>query len=313
MVTRRTLTTGEGERGLVFFLATLLLAVSSTLIAYTINLGFAHQERQKIQAAADAASLAGVNALGEGTSYATVLSTILSTTAANGVTDSEALITQPECGSWSASFSPQSAQSCDETSNAVEVTIHRSVPTLLGKLFNTPAFNLSARAVSYKPIEPPGHCIRPFGIEQSSLPANITSGATVTVNGTQSAGNWGKIDLDGNSSSGTVYTDLMTTNLCDNAIFAGSTVSVGTGNAAISQVFQTLLADTTPPLAGRNMVVAVTTDFPNGNGTIQILKFILVDLVSQSGSGSKWSATFAVKDSDANPQNPTLQPRALVE
>lgn len=305
---------GSHERGLIFFLATMLMTVSGTLLAFAMDLGHARNEQQKIQIAADAASLAGVRVLGEGTTYATVLSSIVATASSNGVTTAEATTSEPRCGMWSNNtFSPQTTQLCDETSTAVEVTINRAISTTFGRIFNTPSINLSARAVSYKPVEPPGHCIRPFGIEQSSLSPSLQAGDTITVNGTQSAGNWGKIDLDGNSSSGTVYTNLMLTNLCDDSITAGATVSVGTGNAAISQVFQTLLSDTTPPLGAQNMVIAVTTDFPNGNGAVQLLKFMKVDLISQGGSGSKWRASFRVLDSDANPENPTPQPRKLVE
>jgi hypothetical protein len=52
----------------------------------------------------------------------------------------------------------------------------------------------------------------------------------------------------------TTFARLMLAHLCDEAIKAGGYVSSGTGSAQIDQVFESLLADTAPPLASRNMV-----------------------------------------------------------
>ncbi len=131
--------------------------------------------------------------------------------------------------------------------------------------------------------------------------------------GTQNSGNWGKIDLDGNSSSGTVYTSLMLNNLCDDSFAPGNWVSAGTGNAQISQVFQSLLSDTSPPLAWSNLVFAVTSDFPQGNGLVQIRRFMRVDVLSQRGNGQGWSLTMRVVQLDAQPDSRTPGRRQLVE
>jgi hypothetical protein len=173
---------------------------------------------------------------------------------------------------------------------------------------------LVTRALGYKPLYRPGNCIRPFGIESSYFSRlNVTVGDTFTINGSQGAGNWGKLDLYGNASSGTAFTEAMLNNICDDSISAGSQVSVGTGNASISQVFSTLLADTTLPLASQRMIFAVTSDFPKGNGYVELLRFIRVDLLSQSNHGHNWQATLRVVDLDAEPESMKPPDRDLME
>jgi hypothetical protein len=105
----------------------------------------------------------------------------------------------------------------------------------------------------------------------------------------------------------------MMTNLCDEAIATGGYVSSGTGSAQIDQVFQSLLQDTAPPFAWRNMVLAVTSDAKRGNSTVQILRFVKVDLLGHSGSGPRWRADFRVVEWDAQPDPPTQVTRRLVK
>ena len=102
-------------------------------------------------------------------------------------------------------------------------------------------------------------------------------------------------------------------NLCDEQIAAGNSVSSGTGNAAIEQVFETILNDTTTPLASQNMVFAITTDFGVGNSLVQILRFIRVDLLSQEGNGQKWRATFKIVELDTQPDSLDQPTRQLVQ
>ena len=141
----------------------------------------------------------------------------------------------------------------------------------------------------------------------------ISPDGTFSVSGTQGSGNWAKIDLEGNASSGEEYTKMMLSNLCDKAIAPGSYVSSGTGNAQIDQVFQALLDDTSPPRAAENMVLAVTSDFGKGNSQVQIQRFIKVDLLSQAGSGSGWRATFRIVDWDTEPEPPVPPTRRLMK
>jgi hypothetical protein len=138
-------------------------------------------------------------------------------------------------------------------------------------------------------------------------------GGTFSISGTQGAGNWGKIDLYGNASSGTAYTNFMLHNLCDDQIAAGRSVSAGTGNAAIEEVFETILNDTCTPLASKNMVFAVTTDFGVGNSLVRILRFIRVDLLSQQGKGARWQAKFRIVELDSEPDSAPQTTRQLVE
>lgn len=272
-------------------------------------------EHRRLQISADALSIAGAGALGPSADYSSVAALISNVARANNVTGQEMSNPAPRCGIWqNGTFLPRTDGLCDKTSTAVEVTLKRPVSASFAQFLAFPSVTISTRAVTYRPTFTPGNCIRPFGVENSYLSKlNLTNGTTFTVNGTQGPGNWGKIDLYGNASSGTEYTNLMLNNLCDDQIAAGKIVSVGTGNAKISDVFQTLLSDSTPPYAWHGMVFAVTTDFPNGNGVVQILRFIRVDLVSQQGNGQNWAATLRITDLNAEPDPRTPPARVLMQ
>lgn len=302
------------ERGVVLVLFAAGLPICLAFLVFAVDVGRAYSERRRIQVVADAAALAALTKLGSGVTYDGVMARITSVANANGVATSEITGIGPRCGTWLGGvFTPAATGVCEVASNSVEVTIRRQLNFYFPALMSADTLLLEGRAVGYIPPSQ-GNCIRPFGIEESTLVGRgLVEGNTFTVRGTQSSGNWGKIDLDGNSSSGTVYTQLMLNNLCNQAIAAGNWVSAGTGNAQISQVFQTLLGDTTPPYAWQNMVFAVTSDFPNGNGLVQIRRFVRVDLVSQRGNGQGWSATMRIVQLNARPDSSTPQKRQLVE
>jgi hypothetical protein len=291
-------------------LSVILLAA----VGFAVDLSRVHDEHQKIQIAADAASLAAVNTLGTQVDYSSVLSVIGMIARANAVSVGEFTEEPPQCGFWkSGAFVSQGATVCDGTSTAIQVTVKRRVPASFSRIVLKEDFHVMAQSVSYKPLASPGNCIRPFGVENSFLSnSKLQDGDTFTLGGTQEAGNWGKIDLDGNSSSGQQYTDLMTNNQCNDSFVKGNSVSQGTGNAQIWQVFDTLLSDAIPPYAARGMVVAVTSDFGSGNSMVNIIKFMKVDLLSQQGAGRNWSATFRVVNLDTDPESPTPPIRQLV-
>lgn len=302
------------EQGAVLTLFAAGLMVFVAFLAFVVDIARAYNEQRKVQMAADASSLAALSTLGSSVNYDSVLGRVTSVANANNITTTEVTAVAPRCGVWaSGSFTPASSGTCTSTANAVEVTVRRTLPVYFSEFIFRDSFLLEGRAVSYMPPST-GNCIRPFGIEEAALSSlNLANGSTFTVEGTQSAGNWGKIDLDGNSSSGTVYTSLMLNNLCNDAFTPGNWVSVGTGNAQISQVFDTILSDATPPLAWQNMVFAVTTDFPKGNGLVQIRRFMRVDLLAERGNGQGWSATLRVREIDAQPDSAVPGRRTLVE
>lgn len=312
---RFTHTTHSSESGFVLVLFCLLLSSIIGFLAFAIDLSRLYSERRGLQIAADAISFAGATALGPSADYPSVAASVSYIADANSITDAEVNATPPRCGIWqSGIFVPQIAGTCDQTSTAVEVNLSRSVPTSFASFFVPGPTSISVRSVTYRPTFTPGNCIRPFGVEDSYLSRlQLSEGQTFTVNGTQGPGNWGKIDLYGNASSGAEYSNLMLNNVCDDQIAAGASVSVGTGNAQISDVFSTILSDSTPPYAWHGMVFAVTTDFPNGNGVVEILRFIRVDLIAQQGNGQNWSATLKITDltAEPDPRDPPL--RQLME
>jgi hypothetical protein len=292
-----------------------IAAVLLTSVAFTVDMGRAYDAQRQLQIVADSAALSGVGALGPNANYSQVLSVITAIAQANGATVDEIMDREPRCGTWErTTFVPSNGRSCPSSANAVEVNVERTIPTQFAHLMNQYSFTLHATAVAYLPPPEGGNCIRPFGVEQSYLEKlNVSEGETFSVNGTQGSGNWGKIDLGGNASSGEEYTQLMLSNLCDEAIAPGGYVSSGTGNAQIDQVFQALLEDTSPPLAATNMVLAVTSDFDKGNSQVQIRGFIKVDLLAQEGSGSDWQGTFRIVAWNAQPDHAVAPSRRLMK
>jgi hypothetical protein len=301
--------------GFVAFIFMLTLSLLLTSMVFAVDVGRAHDQRRQLQNIADAAALAAVGALGDDTTYTKMLSVVTSIALANGATEHEIMAIEPRCGTWEDGvFTAGGVHSCTNSMNAVEVSVTRSVPTTFAHLFNQEPFQFRTSAVAYKPAPMGGGCIRPFGIEESAL-ENVRrfTGETFSVGGTQEVGNWGKLDIIGNSSSGVEYARQMLTNLCDEAIATGGFVSSGTGSAQIDQVFQSLLEDTSPPLASRNMVLALTSDARRGNSTLQILGFVKVDLLGHSGSGPRWRADFRVVEWDTQPDPPAQVTRRLVK
>lgn len=292
----------SNQVGFIMLLFLLLMIVLLSSAGLALDISRASLEQQRIQIAADAASLAAVGALGASADYSKVITVVKSIGSANSVSTGEITLTPPRCGVWkNNSFVPQSSQTCDTTSTAVEVTVNRSLPLSFGRIITDRDIQLVAQSVSHISSSS-RNCIRPFGIEMSYLSLRRPSiGDSVVVQGDQNSGNWGKIDLYGNSSSGHAYTDYMINNVCDDSIETGSTVSVGTGAADIRQVFATLLSNGS---AASNMVLAVTSDFGPGNGTVTILGFIRADLISQRGNGSNWSATLRIVELAAEPDPP---------
>lgn len=302
------------EGGFVIFFVFLFSAILIMSLAFAVDMSRATDQQQQIQIAADAAALAAINALGQNPSYSNVLGTVTAIAQANGITSSEILREPPRCGAWNnGSFAANSNSACDSSSTAIEVTINRALPTTFARFLQTNQFDLRARAVSYLPPPANGTCIRPFGVENSYLSRLSRSGDSMVVSGNQGSGNWGKLDIGGNASSGTEYTNLMFNNVCHDTVAPGNSVSAGTGNAQIEQVFQALLDDTTPPYGARGMIFAATSDFGTGNSSVVIDHFIKVDLLSQSGTGSRWRATFRVVDWDATPEPPTPPVRQLMQ
>lgn len=304
----------HSEKGAVLVLLVCCLGLCIAFLAFAIDVARAIAEKRKIQIVADLSSLSALHRLGRNATYQSVLERILTVASVNGVAAAEVTQIVPRCGVWASGvFLPAATGVCDATSNSIEVTIQRSLPLYLPQWFAKNALLLEGRSVSYQPPTV-GNCIRPFGIEESAVEASsLVNGSTFTISGTQNSGNWGKIDLDGNSSSGTVYTDLMLNNLCNDAFAPGNWVSAGTGNAQISQVFQTILSDASATPAWRNLVLALTSDFPRGNGLVQIRRFMRVDILSQRGGGQGWSATLRIVELDAQPDSATPARRQLVE
>jgi Flp pilus assembly protein TadG len=306
---------GGANIGFVLIMFALMSVVIFGAVGFAVDVSRVYDEQRRIQIAADAAALAGVATLGASASYSGVLAAVTTIANANSISTDEVTSVPPRCGTWSGgAFSPSSSDQCDSSSSAIEVTIKRRLRLGLARVVHEGDFVLTARSVGYNATSSEANCIRPLGIEGSYFSnLNVPVGGTFSIGGTQGAGNWGKIDIFGNSSSGQQYTNMMLSNACDNSFVPGGVVSQGTGNADIRQVFDTLLGDQAPPFATQGMVVALTSDFTQGNGVVTIQRFLRVDLLSHQGNGKSWTSTFRVVDLDAEPDPPPSRTRQLVE
>jgi hypothetical protein len=135
------------------------------------------------------------------------------------------------------------------------------------------------------------------GVSNQSPIAGVSVGGMFNL-GVAGAGNWGKLDIGGNMSSGTNFEDAMLNGTCSRTATVGSTVSVGTGfGGSLDHVMDQVLLS---PVAN-GMVISVTSRFPNGNGTVQIREFIKVAFKGSTGSGGNWRGQFQILERNVTP------------
>lgn len=310
-----------GERGFIAYLMAIGLVVILSIVALVIDVGIRFFEQRRLQVAVDASSFAAITLLGTSPTNAAVAQEARSLAFSNGVKSSE--IGNIECGSWNTanrSFSPCGSSvggvlTCslcsDSKVNAVRVTAHKQVLTRFARLVGIRWLAADVLSVAFRKALGETACEKPFGIEAQSIldPNNPTPlGSTFTV-GTNSPGNWGKLDLDGiNMSSGTNFRNAMQSCATYNTA-VGDVVSSGTGNGGpIATAFQ--------PLIGKEMLFFATSDFGNGNKPVTIVEPIRVRFEGQQSSGNKWTATFTLLERNATaivpPTNPPTD-RVLVQ
>ena len=222
--------------GFVLVLFALLSVLVFGAVGFAVDIGHVYDEQRRIQIAADAASLAGVATLGADASYSRVFDAVTTISNANSISIDEVSLIPPRCGSWTGgTFSPSSNNQCDSSTSAIEVTIRRTVRLGFARVSHQGDFTLTARSVGYSPTSSGANCIRPLGVEGAYFASlNVPVGGTFSIEGTQGAGNWGKIDIFGNSSSGQQYTNMMLSNACDDSFVAGGGRFTGDGERRYS-------------------------------------------------------------------------------
>lgn len=281
------------EAGFVYVFCTLVLVVLFAIGAFVIDIGYGHSTERYLQNTSDASAISALSVLGIGSNFDIVRGRVNAIAQANGlaVSGSGKEIDDPICGQWAENtFLPII---CGPTANAVRVNVHRVNTTFLARVVGVSALRPTSTTTAVTTMSGGGPCVVPFGIEQRALNGRV-EGDVFTVS-RAAPGNWGKLNLP---PSTLTWEQKMLTTSCGASIQLGSIQPHISGFSQVQQTFSTLV---TPPNY-RQMFVPVTTNFPNGqSGTITILQFALVSLISESGSGNNFQATFRL---DAYPATP---------
>lgn len=295
MTTRR-----KNELGTILLYFSFSLAVLVGVTAIAVDLGRLFLEQRRIHYAADSAAIAAANKLNGLVADSTVDQEARAIGSLNGLASSEINVGGVQCGTWtgsnpmSGSFSPCcSGVSCscsncaDQDANAVRVLTNRTFVTSFAKLLHVNTLSTQEFSIARAVRAPGFNCLVPFGVEVPSI-SGTQVGSTFTV-GNNSPGNWGKLDVGGQMSSGSNFHDAMLNGICDASAIIGNSVSQGTGSGgSISNVFDDVLQYH----KNMGMVIGVVTSFAQGNGNVTILNFAKVDFVSQTGNGNGWRGTF---------------------
>jgi hypothetical protein len=262
-------------------LAVLVAFMTFSLIAITslaADIGVAKSKRVNIQAATDMGALAGVHKLMVGgAQISDVVNEARNIANAN---DGNATYATPEVGVWNWNNNTFTAGAAG-TPNAVRVTSTGSVSTYFAKIFG--AENLSAASESIAAYGTPtaSSCLIPFGLEDTVLDGH-EYGDIIDIS-RASAGNWGKIDIDGNMSSNPAFIAAMTSGFCSRSVKLGDTFTSATGFAGVSNGFEDRM-EINPIIS-----MPVVQGFSNGNSTVTVVGFVSVKLIMQQGHGNGWS------------------------
>lgn len=294
----------QEDEGFVITLTSTLLFVLCVVAAFVVDYGRALWEERRIQNAMDYAAQAGATLMGTASlTYADVEQEVQAIAGANGVDPSE--IESINCGRWqeiSGSVGEYEfiSEACDASgANAVQVNSTRRMKTTFARVMGNQALWPSAVAIAMRPTSSIAQCIKPFGIELSMIIDNTVEEGDVFTVGKNSPGNWGKLDIGGNMSSGVNFMDAMLNDVCDEDVALNSVVSPGTGfGGAIDQVFDEVLDEG----EDQSMIVAANSDFGNGNSDVTILEFLEIDYIHDNGkSGANWQGTFRLIKRNATP------------
>ena len=301
------------QRGAVLVFVSIVMLVIISIVAMVVDLGRTYYEKRRIQYAADAAAIAGAHYVG-GSSGSSVFSAATAAANANGVSGAELL--SIECGRWirgddcsgqvCRTFLTCASGACtdcfDSQANAVRVRSKRAVGMSLAKLAGVRSMSPAVESIAMVRSDSDEHCIKPMGIEQAVI-GNAVPGDIIII-GNNSPGNWGKLSLGGvNYSSGNNFSDALLSDVgaCGDDVAVGEQIPSATGNGgSVRGVFSDAIRDG----KNTNWKLAVITSQSNGQGSVTILEFVTVTLVSQSGNGNSWQARLRVVARNVEPSDP---------
>jgi len=309
------MTNSKSQKGISVVLFAMMLALIFGMAAICIDIGRSFQEQRRMYLAADAVSFAGANILmnlptAAPSPRATAFSQIKAVGAANGLNLSNASIIIGNWNSGTGTFNalptpnptPNGTPDPIFQGSAVKIDLREPMPPIFARAFGGAGLSPAGRSVSsYTKVTtittgtpaptPIPECVKPWGVTKSLLDT-VSVGQTITMT-KQNSGNWGKVDLldsQGhaiNMSSGSNFRDYMAGDQCAAVPGVGQSLSAGTGfGGSINNVLSGLI--------GSTWLVPVVSAFPNGNGNVTVYSYARITLISTSGNGNGFVATFRV-------------------
>ncbi len=265
----------RSEKGVTNIIFAMTSAVIVGAAAFSIDVGDALWEHRQLQNVTDACALASVQRLYNGGTHTQIYNESAVLAAANY---RAASITSVELGRWeNSAFTPGKVNP-----NAVRVSASNQVATFFGRIWGQNILNPQARSVAAMTGSNEVDCLIPYGVDDDVL-KTIKFGDTIDVS-KDDPGNWGKIDIDGNMSSGQKFNDAMRSGLCGSIVRIGDKFDPAPGFAGVVTGFDDRM-DINPIV-----VMPVVDNFDNGSSTqVTVVGFIVAQLVAQKGKGSKWS------------------------
>lgn len=308
----------RSEKATAIVIVTFFIVALFGFAALSIDVCRVFQQQRAINVATDMGSYAGAALLTNTPQSATAIRAEASAvTLANGVTEGEiaaaALNGLPGgilLGRWNPTtrvFTPDATPY-----NAVRVPAQRPVEMMFARVVGLRF--MTARTYSISALSPSGSVndAIPFGISLAEL-AGKSFGDTLILNDAGiGSGKWGKLELRTYQNTGAWRAD-MTTNGCGCVVSVGPTPTIQ-GNAQVRQAWAQI-----PIGSIIIMPVADEFDFSGGSGTANIVGFVVVQLISHSGTGNNWTGEVRFLDRLAGSgggglcDEPCIRTRVLVE
>ena len=283
------------QEGSTLILITVFMVCLFGFAALTIDVARVYKEKRHEQFGTDAGAYAGVimltnppanGAMSAATQEATDVS------GANGVTSSE--LTSGggvQVGVWAnGQFIPNTITNGYYT--AVRVPAKRNVGMTFAKVVGFGSMNPAVQSIA--DLESVGRVANavPFGVSVAEVTNHVFGDTLVLNDPSINSGKWGKLNLgydeglpNGYQNTGAWQAD-MTTNGCNCNVSVGS-IQTMTGAAQVSQSFISLGVGSI-----FIMPVADQSGFTGNSGFANIIGFVVVKLVAQSGgNGNNWSDT----------------------
>jgi Flp pilus assembly protein TadG len=282
----------RAESGLTIVILALLMTGLVGFAALAVDVAIVLNQQRKAHVGTDAGALAGARLL---TNLVQNVSAVMleakDVAAANGVTAAE-IAAAPEgdvqVGIWTTSGTFLANQTTGGRYNAVKVSARRHVTLNFGQVVGISS--MDPRVESVAMLTGLGTALSPipFGLGISLLDGkDFVTNNIVTVDGQQDAGNWGKLDVGRQMSSGQEFEQAMqdaANGIDGTPVSVGQDLSAGTGFAGIRQGFAAVM--------GMPVVIPIVNSFPSGNSSpVEVLGFVVAIPIAAHSGGQNFTLT----------------------